>query len=229
MASTLFFFRTRRFSCCCALPGAGGGDTLLCEMEDRPLETAESVSESSTVAVTFLLLRGGTPAAVAAVVVDGGFTLPVLYTAKGFRLNAGEYLDCCPDFHGGVESESLWAEEAGGRLICLASLTSPAPVKDALLGARPCAGAAAARPISSRLCDLPPAAPPAAALSEGGRVREECVVVTRRLCDVRSAEETLFTFGLLCSTMEVALALPPPPLLTLWTTLAPRLPLLLCS
>ena len=95
IASTLFFFRTRRFSCCCALPvpGAGGGDTLLCEMEERPLETAESVSESSAVAGAFLLLRGGTPAAVAgAAAVDGGFTLPVLYTAKGFRLKAGEYL-----------------------------------------------------------------------------------------------------------------------------------------
>lgn len=198
-------------------------------MEERPLETAESVSESSAVAVAFLLLKGETPAEAAeaevAVVEAEDFTLPVLYTAKGFRLNAGEYLDC-PDFHGGVESESLWPEGAGGKLICLASLASLAPVRDALL-ARPGAGAAAARPISSRLCDLPPAAPPAAALSDGGRVREECVMVIRLLCDVRSAEETLFTFGLLCSKTDVAFA-PPPPLLTLWTTWAPR-PLLLCS
>ena len=55
-------------------------------------------------------------------------------------------------------------------------------------------------------------------------------MVTRLLCDVRSAEETLFTLGLLWSKMDVALAAPPqPPLLTLWTAWGPRLPLLLCS
>ena len=218
IASTLFFLRTRRFSCCGAFPDAGGGDTLLCEMEERPLETAESVSESSAVGGAFLLLTGGTVAPLAVVVfVDGDFTLPVLYTAKGFRLNAGEYLDDCPDFHGGVESDSLWPEDAGGRLICLALLASAVPAREVLLAvaASPVA-AAADRPISSRLCDLPPPAPPAAALSDGGRVRAECVMVTRLLCDVRSAEETLFTFGRLCSKMELALA--PPPLLTLWTT-----------
>ena len=216
MASTLFFFRTRRPSGCCAPPGAGGGDTLLCEMEERPLETAESVSESS--AVAFLLLRGGTPAAAVAAgatVVDVGFTLPVPYTAKGFRLNAGEYLVDCPDFHGGVESESLWPEEAGGRLICLASPASLDPLRDDLLAAGPGAAGAVDRPISRRLCDLPPPVPPAAALKDGGRAREECAMVTLLLCEVKSAEETLFTLGLLCSKMEDELA---PPLLTLWTT-----------
>lgn len=110
--------------------GEVGGETLLpCDKELRPLETAESLSESSDLLTrrtadeqggTFCDARDGFEGLRSKEVwlplLDGGFTFPVLYTVNGFLLNAGENF-AGSFFHGGVVNEIL----PESRLIWVAS------------------------------------------------------------------------------------------------------------
>jgi hypothetical protein len=193
MASTLFFFNTRGFSSLEVVPDlvvcwrglvvldpgdvvVGGGEAALLDWdkEDLPLDTAESLSESSDLVMvrrmvgvlalgTLAFLSGPAGRALVEFCLDGGaFTLPVLYTAKEDRLEAA-----------GEALLVLHGDFMRSRLICLASDKSASSVTRSFpLAAvtmllrlfcletaegdfRRGATATDALPISSKLCDLP--------------------------------------------------------------------------
>jgi hypothetical protein len=106
--------------------GDKGGDTLLCESEDLPLDTAESLSESSDLTwiddegATLAGLRSSIKDFLAVVGLEAVTVLLLLYTVNGFRLKAGEYFGMLllllllffMFFHGGVDRTFVVVEAA---------------------------------------------------------------------------------------------------------------------